>query len=231
VSIVHLNYYMKKVIWLFILVFPACISYGQKKDKYFNRMNPVIRGYEGRTQTAEEYFKHGTRQMEAGYYQEAIDDFTMAIQIEPRYPEAFNNRGIIRRNLKDFKGAIEDLNQAIILDPENKEAYNNLGNVKLDQGDYQGAINDYTKAIELDHRLANAYHNRGLAKSELRDFAGAIGDFDRAIKIIPRFAIAYANRGRVKITSGLKEEGCSDLNKSVSLGYSPANEIIAENCQ
>lgn len=38
---------------------------------------------------------------------------------------AYNNRGIAKKNLKDYKGAIKDYTKAIEIDPDYTTAYNN----------------------------------------------------------------------------------------------------------
>jgi Flp pilus assembly protein TadD len=42
-----------------------------------------------------------------------LADYNQAIQINPNDAEAYNNRGVIYYNLKDYAKALADYNQAI----------------------------------------------------------------------------------------------------------------------
>ena len=65
---------------------------------------------------AEEWFVHGCKMFFKGESYLAIEHFSKAICFNPNDAPAYNNRGIARRELKDFEGAIEDYNEAIRLD-------------------------------------------------------------------------------------------------------------------
>ena len=89
----------------------------------------------------------------AEYKQGAIDDYTLAIKINPNYAKAYYNRGYVRKDLGDKQGAIDDYNQVIRINPNYAGAYNNRGNVRKDLGDKPGAIEDYTQAIKINPNL------------------------------------------------------------------------------
>ncbi|MCB0185212.1 MAG: tetratricopeptide repeat protein, partial [Caldilineaceae bacterium] len=80
----------------------------------------------------------------------AVANYDQAINFDPAYVKAYNNRGLARADQGDLNGAIDDYNEAIRLDPDFAFAYNNRGLALADQGDLDGAIDDYTAAIRLD---------------------------------------------------------------------------------
>jgi tetratricopeptide (TPR) repeat protein len=82
-------------------------------------------------------------------YKGAIADYNQAIQLKPKYPDAYYYRGAAKAWLEDYKGAIADYNQAIQLKPEYPDAYVGRGAAKARLDDYKGAIADYRKAAEL----------------------------------------------------------------------------------
>jgi tetratricopeptide (TPR) repeat protein len=47
-------------------------------------------------------------------FEKAIQDYNQAIELDPEYAHAFNNRGLAYADLKQFEKAIQDYNQAII---------------------------------------------------------------------------------------------------------------------
>ena len=53
---------------------------------------------------------------ELGQYQTAIADYTKAIQLDPDYALAYNNRGVAYRNLGQYASADADETKACSLD-------------------------------------------------------------------------------------------------------------------
>ena len=64
---------------------------------------------------AETYFLWGNAKYKTGDYAGAIADYTMAIQLEPDFPEAYNNRGIAKINLDRTSEAKQDFRIALKL--------------------------------------------------------------------------------------------------------------------
>ena len=141
-----------------------------------------------------------------------IDRYTSAIEINPEYASAYNNRGITYRKKDDYDNAIKDFTKAIEINPNHAEAYNNRGNAYRKKDDYDNAIKDFTKAIEKKKDYAYAYNNRGLAYFDNGEYTKAIKDYDKAIEIKPDYAKAYNNRGKANkgLAEKLEAEGKTD---------------------
>ena len=58
-------------------------------------------------------------------YDKAIEDYTIAIEVNSKDAEAYYNRGLAYANLNDYKRAIEDYDKALELNPNYTEACNN----------------------------------------------------------------------------------------------------------
>lgn len=147
----------------------------------------------------------------------SIELYTKAINLNPYFSEAYNNRGYAKQLINDKEGALEDYNKSIELDPNLAEAYNNRGNVKDDLNDKEGAMKDFDKAIELNPQYANAYNNRGTLKNDLGDENGAMKDLNKAIELAPNLIEAYCNRGNLRRSIGDIDGAMEDLNKANDL--------------
>ena len=55
----------------------------------------------------------------------AIADYTKAIELNPNYAAAYNNRGNSKNKIKDYKGAKADYTKAIELKPNYTKGYGN----------------------------------------------------------------------------------------------------------
>ncbi len=167
--------------------------------------------------TAETLFDRAIDKRKNGDIQGAIDDYTKAIEIDPKYVDAYNNRGNARSTLGDKQGAIADYNKAIELNPTYARAYSNRGLARADLGDKQAAIVDYNKAIELDPNYALAYYNRANARDDLGDKQGAIVDYTKSIELDPSYVDSYYNRGVVRFALGDKQGAKADYTKAIEI--------------
>ena len=128
------------------------------------------------SQTAEEYLRLGNDTFKEGAFDQAIVDYTKAIDNDPNLTKAYDNRGVAYAKEGSFRRAIADFTMAIANDPKDPEAYNNRGLAYAQLGDSLQAVRDYTKAIEADTFYVKAYNNREMAYYQLKEYAKAWGD-------------------------------------------------------
>jgi tetratricopeptide (TPR) repeat protein len=125
-------------------------------------------------------------------FDNAIDDLSIAIQIDSTSSLAYWQRAVCQAKINEFNASegtntdlksanvLGDLSDAIRLAPKNAYLYYNRGNLYAVRNDYQRAIDDYTRAIELDNHLAEAWYNRGLARIHAKNTSDGIADLSKA---------------------------------------------------
>ena len=168
-------------------------------------------------QSAYAEFFIGYTYFEKGQREEAILHYDQTIALNPRLANAYNNRGVAKKELGRHVEAIADFDEAIRIKPDLAEAYNNRGNAKLDLALHEEAIADYDEAIRIKQDYAEAYSGRGLAKARLGRYEEAIADFDEAIRIRPDYAEAYNNRGNSKIELTRHVEAIKDFDEAIRI--------------
>lgn len=180
--------------------------------------------------TARDHFRRGYRAAEEGRKQDAIEEYTEAIKMDPDYAAAYNNRGNLYRNLKEHGKAFEDYSKAIELDPNYAIVYNNLGILYKDLGDRENALENYNKAIELNPSYASAYYNRGILYKNLEEPDKAMEDYCKAIELTPNAAGFYKSRGELYADLGDLEKVIEDYTKAIQLDpkYKKAYQKRAE---
>lgn len=99
--------------------------------------------------TAKDFLLQGDYEYEKGSCDKAVQNYTKAININPKYAEAYNNRGYTYMRIRNFENAIYDLNKAIELRPNYINALTNRGDIynyyhKVDRAK---ALADYNTAL------------------------------------------------------------------------------------
>jgi tetratricopeptide (TPR) repeat protein len=79
----------------------------------------------------------------------ALQDYTMAVQLDATNAEAYKNRGDIYARRNDNADALVQLNEAIRLKPDYRQAYTLRAKVKQALGDTAGALADTDMAAKL----------------------------------------------------------------------------------
>jgi tetratricopeptide (TPR) repeat protein len=79
----------------------------------------------------------------------AIADYTSALELDPEYAKAYNNRGNARATLGDLEQALEDYDRALELDDSLTLTYFNRGALFYGLRNYEAAIADMEKYLEL----------------------------------------------------------------------------------
>ncbi|MBW7992521.1 MAG: tetratricopeptide repeat protein [Planctomycetes bacterium] len=176
--------------------------------------------------SAEDYYNQGTEYADKGQYDQAISEFTKAIEIDPMYAPAYHNRGFTYADQHQYDKAITDLTKAIEINPKNAAAYYGLGQAYCKKGQYDQAISEFTKAIEINPKDAEAYNNRGCAYDYKGQYDQAIADFTKAIEINPRYGKAYYNRGDTYKKKIEYEKAREDVYMAQSLGYKVPPELL-----
>ena len=79
-------------------------------------------------------------------HEDAIEDYTKAIEIDPNNVFAYRLRADSKCKLGDYQGAIDDYTKAIEIEPNKAYLYNYRSESKRKLGDNEGADEDDRKA-------------------------------------------------------------------------------------
>ena len=162
----------------------------------------------------------------------ALMDFSRAIEMNPRYADAYVSRGkaYVAKNDPDL--AISDFSAAIRIDPRHVQAFNSRGDLFRGKADNDLAVADFNDAIRLDAKNNFAYRNRGYVYGLKGDNDRAISDYGEAIRIDPRDALAHNNRGNIYLKLTKYDLAVADLSEAIridpSFGAAYANRGLAQ---
>ncbi|GAB4519367.1 MAG: hypothetical protein OHK0046_28100 [Anaerolineae bacterium] len=133
--------------------------------------------------SSEEYYDRGQQKWENADYGSAIKDCTRAIDLNPRFSEAYNRRGSAYLGLDQYDNAMADFRSAIEIDPSYPAPHFNLGLSYAALGNYKQAKAHYEEALRLNPTFAQAYYSRALAKTALNDYRGAVDDYEKFLEL------------------------------------------------
>jgi tetratricopeptide (TPR) repeat protein len=101
--------------------------------------------------------KMGVVLLANGFYDEAVQKFTKAIEMDPNHLQAMKNYGVTLTLLEDYDGAIAMLNRARELGPGYADVFYHLGNVHLYRRELDDAVQNYLQALQINPRYADAH--------------------------------------------------------------------------
>jgi tetratricopeptide (TPR) repeat protein len=156
----------------------------------------------------------------------SITEFNKAIELNPRFSEAYCNRAIAYRPKGEHDKSLFDFKRAIEIRPKYARPYNSRGLTYMSKREYDKAISDYNKAIEISSRFAKAYMNRGNTYYLKGQYDKAISDFTKSIEINEKLARAYNLRGFAYIEKGQWNQAISDHTKAIELRPKEARAYI-----
>jgi Tfp pilus assembly protein PilF len=130
-----------------------------------------------------------------GDFDRAIANYDEAIRLDPKYVNAYNNRGNAWHEKGEYDRAIVDYTEALRIDPKSAMSWTNRAIIWAALGQYDHAIAEYTEAIRLDPKAYRAYALRGAAWQMKGNLDRALTDQDRAIALNPNSDLVYNSRG------------------------------------
>src|SRR5262249_4785115 len=113
------------------------------------------------------------------------------INMNPKFANAWYNRGELKYDQGNYQSALQDYDQAISLNPSDAGCYNSRGHASYRLGRLRDALRDYNQAVKLDPNDASILGNRGDAYRDQGAYGPAAADFRDAVRINPKLGRAY----------------------------------------
>lgn len=170
---------------IFLLAFPA--------PSWAQNTNTAPQISEQRLQRGDEIAEKAFQALKKGDFAQSENYWGELIELFPRNPAVWSNRGNVRLSQSKIEGAIADYNEAIALAPNQPDPYLNRGVAHEIKQEWESAIADYDTVLDLNPDDAMAYNNRGNAKAGKGNYTEAIIDYEKAVSLNPDFAIARSN--------------------------------------
>lgn len=147
----------------------------------------------------------GLAQLDAGRFAPAAADFARALEINPRFADAYLARGTLRLRTRRPTEALEDLDLALIHRPGYAAAYSQRCFARLQLQRAADALADCERALALNPLDDAAWSNTGMAQRSLGRSADAAASYRRALELKPGNGAAHYNYAALLLAEGRRD--------------------------
>lgn len=116
--------------------------------------------------SSDSYIKVADSYFNMGKYQESLDTYKKALELNPNNPRVYYNLGYSYHKMGKNNEAINTFKKAIDLGVTNEHIYNALGNCYYELNQYDEALNSYKQTLNYDSD--NFAANSGIAECYLK---------------------------------------------------------------
>ncbi|HUT37464.1 MAG TPA: tetratricopeptide repeat protein [Planctomycetota bacterium] len=145
--------------------------------------------------------RRGKARLNEGKFDEAISDYSRAIEMDPLSSMNYDNRGWAYRQKGNNEAAIGDCSVSIFLDPKNDWAYRLRAKVYWAEGRYDKALADFARAIELRPEDGSAYGERASLYVTMGKNDKALADYSKAVEVSPNDPRVFNSLAWLRATS------------------------------
>jgi len=186
-----------------ILILSACISQETKVNSHQSNV----------------HYNLALELAQNALYQNSLDEFTIAISLDPGNINAYRKKGLVYFGLRKYDEAEKLFLKAISLDPHNVQSHINLGMVKYYTGDKVEAKNLWQKSANLktDDNDSKAWNNIANLYKEDKNYKKAITYYKLAMNQDSRSTMYMNNLADTLRLQGELEQANSILKNSLQL--------------
>jgi tetratricopeptide (TPR) repeat protein len=143
---------------------------------------------------------YGLALMEKGMVDQAIPEFTRAIELGPNIPGLYNNLGDALLKKGDIGGCIKQYSIAVQMLPDNTQFLLNLGTALEKTGNIAGSVRYYSRALAIEPDNVDALNTLVKALAVQGNFDGAVELLNKRVKRDPQNEEIYYNSiGNIKL--------------------------------
>ncbi|MGA3327664.1 MAG: rhomboid family intramembrane serine protease [Terriglobia bacterium] len=147
-----------------------------------------------------EAYRHGKQ------YDEAMEEFHKAIDLEPNFAETHAELGLALRQKGQNDQAIAEYRKALALKPDDPAVNNNLGYALAKMGRHDEAITALEKSLHARPDNAETLDSLGFALAGKGQYEAAIGKYRQALKNAPAHAVIHLHLAQALTGLGRLDE-------------------------
>jgi cytochrome c-type biogenesis protein CcmH/NrfG len=171
----------------------------------------------------------GVALMEQFKYKEGAEQFTRALQLDPKLNIARINLSIALYNVPDLAGAQREALNAIALNPNAPQPHYINGLIAKTQNRTDDGIAAFQRVLKLDPNDVGANINLGQLLSQQRKYVEAINAFRTALAVEPYNSTAIYNLATALMRTNQRDEGQRMIQRFQELRQRGSGTVIGTN--
>ena len=179
------------------------------------------------------YVLRGLIAERSGHLQQALDDFTQAIDLCPKQRkyalcDAYEHRGQVYLQQREFQKAADDFAEAICVRPKVIKFYHQRAIALRDAGRYAEALQSLDQANVIDSENLNTDIVRGSVNFASGDLTHALDSFDRILVHDPSHLVARRSRVRVYAQLNRWSDAMSEIRRLQQEGRRVDEKLVRD---
>ncbi len=177
---------------------------------------------------ATQHLLRGRRHHMYHQFNNAMNEYSLAIKLDPDYALAYFYRGLLNRWEGEWQASLDDMRQVLVLEPEQAFAHHIAGLMHMRLEEYDEAVTALSAAIELLPNELEFYADRAAANFSLGDPEAALDDMNMTLRFDPNSAEMLFMRGAAHRMLNNNGEAIADLELAIELGLPETLQEQAE---
>jgi tetratricopeptide (TPR) repeat protein len=163
------------------------------------------------------YNYRGIIQLNLGNHSQALNDFKIAVELNPNFILGYNNIALCYRAIGNLGYAVNYLKKVIHLDSKILEARINLGSCLSELGKYNESLKEFNFALKLDPQHEYTHHLIADLMIKIVDFKSTRKHHEEALAINPLNFMNYFLLASDDLWAGDKVNAAKNFRKAIEI--------------
>ena len=159
----------------------------------------------------------GTFKYLQGDMEQAKDDFTKSIELDPSLTQSYIKRASIKLELADRDAAASDFELACKQNPDDPDIYYHRAQLHFILGELPNAAKDYQKSIDLDRHFIFSHIQLGVTQYKMGSLASSMATFRRCIKAFDKVPDVYNYYGELLLDQQKYQEAIEKFETAIEM--------------
>ena len=159
----------------------------------------------------------GIIKYQGGQIEDAERLIGLAVEINPRVPDAHYNRACLLQRMNRPEPALASFDRALLLRPDYLEALVNKATTLIQLQRHDDALATLDKVVALNPNIPEIWTNRAGALMALNQPEPALQSYDRAVALRPSYAQAWKSRGALLMALNRPMEALASFEKVLAV--------------